>query len=566
MRTRPNAYGLKVAASTGHPAATMAAIEILDAGGNAFDAAAAASLAMAVAHPDLVTFFGVAAIMVRPAKTGEVTTLAGVGGWPAAASIAYFNDAHGGIIPEGLPRTVVPGAPDAWLSTLGCFGTLGFAEAAAPAIRLAKAGCPITDHVAESFAHYAASIARMPSSAATYFKNGGPPSAGQVLVLEDLAGTLTFLSDVDIAARRCGRHAGLNAVKEAIYRGDIAALITSYHCDHGGLLTRDDMAAFTAAIEPAVSVKFFNADLAACGAWCQGPVLAQLALLNSLQPGPPSDPDSEAFLHVFAETVKLAMADRTAYIGDPAKVDVPLQAMLNSDYLAGRYRLIGERALADMPPGAPRDGAAIGLTPPWIMPSGEAPAHPNTAGITVVDSDGNLCAATVSDVAVDTPVIPRLGCPVSSRGSQGWLHPDHPARVAPGHRPWLTACPAILQFRDRSIWGMASAGGDVQPQAMLQTLLRMVRGADAQAAIDAPRFESRSFPDAFWPHSYKPGLLRIESEFERMKPHLEGRGHRTQLVPSRDARLGAVVLSGVSAEGVRMAAADGRRDAIALAR
>ena len=194
------------------------------------------------------------------------------------------------------------------------------------------------------------------------------------------------------------------------------------------------------------------------------------------------------------------------------------------------------------------------------------PSPANTAGIAVVDAAGNVCAATVSDVAVDTPVIPGLGCPVSSRGSQGWLDPRHPGVVSPGHRPWFTACPAIVTLPERRHFAIASAGGDVQPQAIFQTLLRLMRGADPQSAIDAPRAESRSFPDSFWPHAFEPGLLRLEEELASFAPPLETRGHHVEIVPSRDARLGAVVLAGADPRGIRFAAADSRRDAVAMAR
>jgi gamma-glutamyltranspeptidase/glutathione hydrolase len=194
------------------------------------------------------------------------------------------------------------------------------------------------------------------------------------------------------------------------------------------------------------------------------------------------------------------------------------------------------------------------------------PARANTSGIAVADAAGTVCAATVSDVAVDTPVIPGLGCPVSSRGSQGWLDRRSPGVIGPGRRPWLTACPAIMTLDDGRILAIASAGGDVQPQAMLLTVLRMMRGDDPQSAIDAPRVESRSFPDSFWPHGFVPGRLRIESAFASARGRLEARGHRIEVVPDRDARLGAVVLAGTAPGGSRFAAADSRRDAAALAR
>jgi len=544
----------------------MAALDMLDGGGNAIDAACAASLALAVAHPDLVTFFGVAAIMVRPATTGRTSTIAGLGAWPRAAMVERFISQYGGTIPDGLPRTVVPGAPGGWIVALRDFGTVGFDEVAKAAIALARDGSPVVDHVAHSFAQYADQISAMPTSASLYFRNGRAPRLGDVLFLEELAATLQYLADVDRAARRNGRAAGLAAVEEAIYRGDIADVIVRYHADHGGLLAREDLADFAADTGDAFGARWCSSDIAVCGPWCQGPSLAALARLHDDGFGV-ADPDGELFIHRFAELTKLVMADRTAYFGDPRAVDVPIEGLLDPGYAALRRGLVGETAVVGLPPpGDPRLLRALAPPIPFAVPSGEMPSRANTAGIAVVDAAGTVCSATVSDVAVDTPVIPGLGCPVSSRGSQGWLDPRSPGVIGPGRRPWLTACPAIVTFDDGRVFAIASAGGDVQPQAMLQTILRMMRGDDPQSAIDAPRVESRSFPDSFWPHGFVPGLLRLESGLEPARSRLEGRGHQVEVVPDRDARLGAVVVAGTEPDGRRFAAADARRDAVALAR
>ena len=101
---------------------------------------------------------------------------------------------------------------------------------------------------------------------------------------------------------------------------------------------------------------------------------------------------------------------------------------------------------------------------------------------------------------------------------------------------------------------------------MFQTLLRMMRGADAQKAIDAPRAESRSFPDSFWPHAFEPGRLRLEASLAPLEARLTARGHRVEIVPDHDARLGAVVLAGSNPQAIRFAAADSRRDSTAIAR
>jgi gamma-glutamyltranspeptidase len=124
-----------------------------------------------------------------------------------------------------------------------------------------------------------------------------------------------------------------------------------------------------------------------------------------------------------------------------------------------------------------------------------------------------------------------------------------------------------LAGREQVIAGQALfESRNVQPQAMFQTFLRMARGTEPQSAIDAPRAESRSFPDAFWPHSYEPGLMCIEDEFASFRAPLEARGHRLQVVRGNDARMGAVVLAGIRRDGLRNGAADARCDSVALAK
>src|SRR5256884_9479184 len=126
----PQVIGTRWAVAAGHALASEAGARMLAAGGNAIDAGVAAGLTLGVVHPDMVSVAGVAPILVHVARTGETFQVSGVGPYPRAASVAYFRERHGGQIPPGLPRTVVPAAPDAWLTALPRWGTMSFADGA----------------------------------------------------------------------------------------------------------------------------------------------------------------------------------------------------------------------------------------------------------------------------------------------------------------------------------------------------------------------------------------------------------------------------------------------------
>ena len=163
-------------------------------------------------------------------------------------------------MPDGLLRTVVPAAPDAWITALERFGTLGFAEVAQPAIECARDGFPLGPFVARIIGDNEAAYRRWPTSAPIYLPGGRAPRAGQRFVQADLGRTLTYLADEDRAARRGGRAAGLAAARDAFYRGDVAATIARYHAAEGGLLTQEDLAGFRVGVEPPVRGAFGSRD------------------------------------------------------------------------------------------------------------------------------------------------------------------------------------------------------------------------------------------------------------------------------------------------------------------
>jgi gamma-glutamyltranspeptidase/glutathione hydrolase len=567
--TRPEALGTRHAAAAGHPLAALAAHRILEAGGNAVDAGVAAGIALGVVHPDIVSFAGVAPIIVYEAARRQVTTISGLGVWPRRATLEFFRERCGGEMPEGVLRTVVPGAPDAWITALERFGTLGFAEVAQPAIECARDGFPLGPFVARIIGANEAAYRRWPSSAAIFLPEGRAPRPGQRFVQADLGRTLTYLADEDRGARRGGRLAGLAAARDAFYRGDVAATIARYHAAEGGLLTREDLADFRVGLEPPVRAMFGSREIVTCGFWCQGPVLIQmLQILDGIDLAALGHNTPE-YVHTVTEAMKLAFADREAFYGDPRHVTVPGPGLLDPAYAAGRRELIDPaRAWPAMPPaGSPAGAPERGEAQPVAASGLGSSAALGTSYVAVVDRAGNAFSATPSDVSTDTPIVPGTGLSVSSRGSQGWLEPGHASAVAPGKRPRLTPSPALVFEADGAVMAFGTPGGDVQAQAMLQLLLNLAAfGMSPQRAVEAPRFATQSFPDSFWPHRYFPGRVTLEGRIpEPTAEGLRARGHEVQRWADWEWRAGGVCLARIDAHGVRWAAADPRRDSYAVA-
>ena len=564
---RPCVTGTRHMAVAGHYAAAHAAFVILEAGGNAVDAGVAAGIALSVLQSDLVNFAGVAPMMIYRARERDVLTISGLGTWPRAVSPDLFQKHHAGRIPEGVLRTVVPAAPDAWLTALEKYGTMSFGDCAAAAIRFASQGFPMYGLMSDMIGMHQADYARWPSSAAIYLPNGRPPQRGAIFVQTDLGRTLQYMADQEKSASRNGRAAGLKAARDAFYRGDIARAIVAYHEAHGGLMTAQDLAEFRVAVEPPVKARFAGVDVYTCGPWCQGPALLQmLGVLNGI--------DLEAmghnsldYAHTVAEAIKLAFADRDRYYGDPRFVNVPIGTLLSDAYSSRRREMLRpDRAWPEMPPCGEIAGFAQRKAPAPTVLRAEAGAR-DTSYVCVVDKHGNVVSATPSDPSFDTPVIPGTGVCPSSRGSQSWSDPTHASSVAPGKRPRLTPSPALAILPDGSPMPFGTPGGDVQAQAMLQVFLNItVFAMNPQQAVEAARFASYSFPDSFEPHSYSPGLLQVESRVPQdVREGLARRGHLIEDWPEFVWRAGAVcVLRADRISGVISAGADPRRPSYAV--
>jgi gamma-glutamyltranspeptidase/glutathione hydrolase len=553
--------GTQWAVAAGHSLAAEAGARMLSAGGNAIDAGVAAGFTLGVVHPDMVSVAGVAPILVHLARTGETFEVSGVGPYPRLSTREYFMTRHGGQIPPGLPRTVVPAAPDAWCTALERWGTMSFGDAIAPALEHASRGFPVSAFSAYQMGTNADKYRRWPTSTALYLHEGRAYRMGERLVQRELADTLGRMVAAEQRARGT-RAAGVRAARDEFYRGETAKRIAEFHRANEGPLAAADLADFSVEVAPALRTRFGALEIAACGFWCQGPVLLQIVnMLDGLDLAALGH-NSPAYLHRLVETIKLAFADRDAYYGDPRFVTVPAQRLLSSAFAEARRALVRERAYTEMPPAgdaAPRRE---------LLPVAGSSDALDTSYVAVVDAEGNGFSATPSDPNVDSPVVAGVGCVVSPRGSQGWLDPAHASVVAPGKRPRLTPAPAMALQDGKLLMPFGTPGGDVQQQAMLQVLLNVtVFGMPVQEAIEAPRVASRSFPDSFWPHTYSPGKLEIERRIAKdTRDALAGLGHEIGEWPEWEWRAGSVCAVKVGADGTRWGGADPRRGSLSIAR
>ncbi len=334
MTHRPTVYGTRHAISAGHYLAASAGFSILEAGGNAIDAGVAAGIALGVLQPDLVNFAGVAPILIRLAD-GTVESIAGLGWWPKALPADLFMREHGGKIPDGVLRTVVPAAPDAWITALRRHGTMRFADVAASAIRFAAEGFSVYPLLARSIASHEDEYRRWPSNTAVFLPNGRVPKAGEKFMQADLARTIQFMADQDRSAGP-DREMGLAAAHHAFYRGDIAREIVRFQQQEGGYLSMQELAEYQSAIEPVVRRRWRGHELITCGAWCQGPALQEaLALVEQVGIDGLAH-NSPDYLHRIVACLNLAMADREYHFGDPRFVDVPIDHLLNPATIARR--------------------------------------------------------------------------------------------------------------------------------------------------------------------------------------------------------------------------------------
>ena len=557
--TRPELIGTFGMVASTHWLASSVAMGMLERGGNAFDAAAAAGFMLHVCEPHLNGPGGDMPVLLYSAREDKVRVVCGQGVTPAGATIAHYRDHLGlDLVPgTGLLATCVPGMFDGWAMLLRDYGTMSLADVLAPAIAYAEQGCPLVPRVIETIANVRGFFeAEWPSSAAQWLPGGRLPTPNGLFRNPALAKTYGRI--VREAMTKSGREAQIDAARDLWYRGFVAEAIDKF-CRtnelmdtsgrrHRGVLSADDMARWQATVEDPVSLDYGRYTVFKCGPWTQGPVLLQqLALLRNFDLGA-MDPLGPDFVHTVVECAKLAFADREGFYADPNFVDVPLQGLLSPSYNQARAALVGARASREL-----RVGTVDGK-PGWLPPSPERRAalvpefaaatsgEPTvrrdgaTAGDTchvdVIDRWGNMVSATPSGGWLQSsPTIPEVGFCLGTRMQMFWLDETAPAALMPNRRPRSTLSPSFAYRDGKPYMAFGTPGGDQQDQWALTFFLRHAHhGMNLQEAIEAPAFTSEHWPNSFWPRAAKPARLLVEGRMPKPTvAELQRRGHDIEI-------------------------------------
>jgi gamma-glutamyltranspeptidase / glutathione hydrolase len=444
--------------ATSHPWAAQAGLTMLQRGGNAVDAAVATAAAMTIVEPCSNGLGSDAFAIVWDGQ--GLHGLNASGPAPAAWQPDYFVRQHGAgaTAPpmRGWDAVTVPGAVGAWAALSKRWGKLPFADLLEPAIRIATIGHAVPFIVAQKWAAAAPLLKDVPGYAQAFMPHGRAPRAGERFAFPDAARTLQAI------ARTRG---------EAFYRGEVAQALAAHARAHGGAMTADDLAAYTPEWVQPLAHDVLGHTLHEIPPNGQG-MAAQMALgmLEHFDLGA-MPVDSAASQHLQIEAMKLAFADVYAHVAERGAMHVSTQQLLDKAYLTQRARAIDPRRAQRFGPGLPRRGGTIYLT--------------------AADERGMMVSFIQSNYMGfgSGVVVPGWGVSLQNRGHGFSLDPASPNVVAPGKRPFHTIIPGFLTRAGAPVMSFGIMGGNMQPQAHVQTLVRMLAHRQhPQAACDAPRW------------------------------------------------------------------------------
>ena len=584
---RPVVRGKRGVVAGGQPLSVEAGLRILQRGGNAVDAGVATILAASVIEFSHFSFGGEAPILIK-LKGQKVVVIEGMGQAPMKATREFFvnrasSDAmpgsttmskKTGLIPSTGPLSAtVPAVLDACVTALDQFGTKTLAEVMEPAIQLAD-GFPIDELRVQYIKTRAPIFAQWEAAKRVFLPGGEIPKVGDIFVQADLARTLREIVRAERLASRGthnNRHAGLMAARDYFYRGPIARRIGDYMQANGGLIAADDFAKFAAKVGQPVETEYRGYQVFKAGFWTQGP--AMIETLNMLEGFDlkKMGHNSPTYIHTLAEALKLALADRDRYYGDPNFVKIPTE-LLSKEYAALRRPLIDERhASLAQQPGDPMNMKAVLASA--VQTIGRASALPeieranDTTCVNVVDKEGNMFSATPSGAWLPAVVAGDTGVLMGQRLQSSLTDANSPNVVAPGKRPRITLTPTLVLKGGEPFMVLSTPGGDNQDQALLQVLLNIVEfGMNPQEAVEAPRFDTQHYVSSFDDHEFLPGSLNVESRVGlKTIQELSQKGHKVKVQGEWGTLSSPTVITYDPKTGVAAAGADPRRSRYAVA-
>ncbi|WCS28350.1 gamma-glutamyltransferase [Methylobacterium sp. NMS14P] len=518
---RSEAFGVSGMAATTHPRATLAAIEVLRAGGNAVDAAVAAGALLAVVEPTQTGIGGDCFVLLK--REGQpIVAINGSGAAPAAVSVERLSAAGvSQLDPESPHAVTVPGAVRTWERLVADHGTFDFARLLAPAIEAAGQGYPVTERLARDWGRQVTKMSRHAATAAAFLPGGAAPEPGDLHVQPALAKTLQ-----DIASKGA----------EVFYEGWVAEDIIETLRSLGGLHTVEDMAAFRPRYETPISTGYRGYDLWECTPNGSGVTVLAMARLLELHDLSRFEPLSVERYHLQAEIARIAYAERDIFVCDPDTGRVPVEHLISP----ARALALSERISLR--------GRLSDLTP---LP---APEHKDTVFLTVVDRDRTAVSFinSVFDDFGSGIVAAGSGVLLHNRGFGFVLEPGHPNVLAGRKRPMHTILPAMLTRDGEAVLSFGVTGGHFQPIGQIQILSNLIDyGMTVQEAIDQPRMFARG------------DVLDVEGTVpSELVEGLRVLGHRPTPAPNPLGTAQAIWID--RKRGLLRGGADPRRDGIAL--
>jgi len=584
---RPPIIGRNAGVSAGHPLTTSAALEILQQGGNAFDAGVAALLVGGVVEQDLYGIGGEALILVYPQNEKKVISITGQGWAPAAANVDDWLAAGKTMRGEGLDASVVPGALHGALTVLERWGTMTFEQVSMRAIEYAEQGFPLRVRTAAAIERDAEFIRQWPHNYLYWLKpDGSFYKAGETIRFRGLANTFRKMVEAERQKVVQGREAGIEAARDRFYKGDIAEEMVAFLKKNGAPYEIADFAEFFARVEEPVATTYKQYTIYKQPFNSQGPMLLQtLNILENFDLRAMGH-NSADYSHVLIEAMKLAYADRDTYYADQDFVDVPATGLLSKEYAKKRAAEIDlKKASQDYIAGDPlpfdpdvnswsywKAGEKMPVANLSAAVTDFPESAKDTSHIAIIDKDGNVFDSTPSGGWIGGAVIlGDTGIGMSVRGEQFWLDKSKAAQLRPWSRPRYTLTPSIVFLNDEPLMALGTPGGDNQEQTILQTFLNVVEFwpdwyPNLHSAIEWPRLQTLHLYQSFWPHTT--GFNRVNLEVgvgQDVIDEMRNRGHDVTVVPPFKISGCSTAVLLDPKTGNRIAAADPRRDCYAIA-
>jgi len=528
---RPVIMGTNGMVAAEHPLEARAGIKVLEAGGNAIDAAVAIFYMTSVVEQHQAGIGGDALVLAYIAKERRVVFFNGTGPAPKLATREFYAKLNG--IPDAGPySSTVPGAVGGMDLALKRYGTMPLAKLIQPAIDAAEQGHPLTYWSASLHRQGQEKIAAFPSSVKALTNNGKPFEPAEVFIQPDLARTLKTLAKEGA---------------QAFYRGSLARLTAGFYETQNGLLRFEDFAGYQAEESAPIKTTYKEYEVYQCAPNSQGIVLL-LALnilegFNLQQLGH----NSADYIHAVTEALKLAFADRDRYIADPRFAKhIPVDGLLSKDYATKRRALIhmDQAIQGAAPPGDPQRQTAIlqGQTISYettrhiaaLIPSVTSlPASQGeTSSFSIADRFGNVVSVTHSVNATfgSGLVVEGGGYVLNDRMPYFSLEAGDVNALEPGKRPRHTINPALAFKNGKPFLAWNTPGGDNQPQAMLQAFLSVAEfGMNLQQAAEAPTITTSNFHASMYPQKAGDELTVPKLLADRIGPALTAKGHKLKI-------------------------------------